>query len=76
MYPDTVHFHQLLYNQIKNKYKLNKYKSNLTTALMINLYNLIIFLIAANFISNSDTDSLNFIEFNFIYSYLLQDLFE
>ena len=53
MYPDTVHFHQLLYNQIKNKYKLNKYKSNLTTALMINLYNLIIFLIAANFISNS-----------------------
>ena len=53
--PDTAHFHQLIHKKIKKK--LNGY-NNLTihflTNSIINLYNLVCFVIALNFIYNSE----------------------
>ena len=53
--PDTAHIHQLIYKKVKKKF--NRY-NNLTihflTNSMINLYNLGCFVIASNFIYNSE----------------------
>ena len=44
--PDNQHFHQLFYLLLKNKIKFNKYLNSLT-GLLINLFNLIILILAS-----------------------------
>jgi UDP-N-acetylmuramyl pentapeptide phosphotransferase/UDP-N-acetylglucosamine-1-phosphate transferase len=61
--PDSNHFHQLIYFFIKKTYKQSTLGANLMSAQIINVYNLIIFLIAMNFVSNS-TIQVSFIIFN------------
>ena len=58
MSPDTKHLHQLIYIFIMKKYKLRMFSSNLISSNIINLYNFLIFLIAVNNISNSQTQIL------------------
>ena len=53
MYPDAKHMHQLIFFYIHKKYDLSIFLANSLTSQMINLYNLIIFIIGLNFISNS-----------------------
>ena len=54
MDPDKYHFHQLIYSFLKKKYKLKIFAANILTAQLINFYNLIIFIIGAKFISNTN----------------------
>ena len=61
--PDSNHFHQLIYFFIKKTYKQSTLVTNLISAQIINVYNLIIFLIAMNFVSNSAIQ-VSFIIFN------------
>lgn len=61
--PDSNHFHQLIYFFIKKTYKQSTLGANLMSAQIINVYNLIIFLIAMNFVSNSAIQ-VSFIIFN------------
>ena len=69
--PDSDHFHQQIFFLVKRKFKLNKYNSNLLSANLINLYNLIIFSISMNFFSNSQIQVflilLNISVYTFIY---------
>ena len=44
--PDNKHLHQLLFAYLKKKYKISNLKSNVTSSLLINFYNLILILIA------------------------------
>ena len=53
MDPDSNHLHQQIFHLIKRKLKLSKLYSNLLAANLINLYNLVIFVISLNFLSNS-----------------------
>ncbi len=53
MDPDSNHLHQQIFHLIKRKLKLSKLYSNLLSANLINLYNLAIFVISLNFLSNS-----------------------
>ena len=50
--PDFFHFHQLLYLNLL-RFNRNKLFSNNLSGLIINIYNLIVFLIGANFYSNT-----------------------
>ena len=53
--PDTKHLHQLLHDQVKNKFNIiNEKFSHIITSLIINLYNLLIFLISIKFIYYSE----------------------
>tara|TARA_B100000963_G_C22630385_1_gene674646 strand:- start:799 stop:1830 length:1032 start_codon:yes stop_codon:yes gene_type:complete len=53
--PDTRHLHQMLNDFLNYKFKINNYKfSHLYTSIIINLYNLIIFVISTKFIYNSE----------------------
>ncbi len=54
MSPDTNHFHQLIFFFIKKRYKKKNLFANLITAQIINIYHLIIFLVAVNYIKNSE----------------------
>ena len=58
MKPDSNHLHQQIFFQIKSKFKLKKLKANILSAIMINFYNLFIFVVALNYISNSQTQIL------------------
>ena len=52
---DTKHLHQLLHDVIKNKFSINDEKlSHFFTSLIINLYNLLIFIICVKFIYFSE----------------------
>ena len=53
MYPDSKHIHQLLFFYIKKKYNLKIFLANILTGQIINIYNLIIFFIGLNFVTNS-----------------------
>ena len=53
MYPDAKHTHQLIFFYIKKKYDLDIFLANILTGQIINFYNLIVFLISLNFITNS-----------------------
>ena len=71
MRPDSNHLHQQIFY---NLYKINtfdKYYSNLLSANLINLYNLIIFIVSVNFFSNSQIQVLlillNISLYTFIY---------
>ena len=53
--PDTKHLHQLLHDLIKNKFNIiNEKFSHFITSLIINLYNLLIFMISIEFIYYSE----------------------
>ena len=45
-YPDTNHLHHLLYNFLKKKFKLKKLVSNNLSSILINTFNLLIFILA------------------------------
>ena len=53
MYPDAKHIHQLIFFYIKKKYDLDIFLANILTAQIINFYNLIVFSLSLNFITNS-----------------------
>ena len=53
MRPDSNHLHQQVFYVIYKNNIFNKYHSNLLSANLINLYNLIIFVISVNFFTNS-----------------------
>ena len=71
MNPDSNHLHQQIFHLIKRKRKLNKLYSNLLSANLINLYNLVIFVISLNFLYNSQIQVLlillNITLYTFIY---------
>ena len=51
--PDNKHLHQYLYNYIVLKFKLSQKLSNCLSSLMINLFNLMLFLIASKYSESS-----------------------
>ncbi len=51
--PDSNHFHQLLFHYLKKKNTLKILSANLLSANLINAYNLVIFLISMNNITNT-----------------------
>ena len=53
MKPDNEHLHQLIFKKINKKIK-RKLFSNITTALILNSYNLIIFIIGSKFYNHHD----------------------
>tara|TARA_B100000902_G_scaffold59479_1_gene66472 strand:+ start:1356 stop:2375 length:1020 start_codon:yes stop_codon:yes gene_type:complete len=53
MSPDSNHLHQLIFFYVKKNFRLKVFSANLLTANIINFYNLLIFLIGLNFISNT-----------------------
>ena len=53
MKPDSNHLHQQIFYVIHKNNNFSKYGSNLLSANLINLYNLIIFIISVNFFTNS-----------------------
>ena len=71
MKPDSNHLHQQIFYIIHKNNTLNKFGSNLLSANLINLYNLIIFIISVNFFSNSQIQVLlillNISLYTFIY---------
>ena len=71
MDPDSNHLHQQIFHLIKRKFKFKKLYSNLVSANLINLYNLIIFVISLNFLLNSQIQVLlillNITLYTFIY---------
>ena len=71
MKPDSNHLHQHIFYVIYKNNTLTKYSSNLLSANLINLYNLIIFIISVNFFSNSQIQVLlillNISLYTFIY---------
>ncbi len=71
MRPDSNHLHQQIFYVIHKNNIFNKYGSNLLSANLINLYNLIIFIISVNFFSNSQIQVLlillNISLYTFIY---------
>ena len=52
MSPDNAHLHQLIFKNLNKKLD-KKFLSNIITALIFNLYNLIIFLIGSNFFNHT-----------------------
>ena len=53
MKPDNMHLHQLLFYFILKKIKVNKNYVNNFSSLVINFYNLVIFLIGSNFVNHT-----------------------
>ena len=51
--PDTSHLHQFIYNFIKKKFNFNNNVIHFSTSTIINSYNLLVFIIAINFIYSS-----------------------
>ena len=51
--PDSNHLHQLVFYSLKKKNSLKLFQANLLSANLINSYNLIIFLISTNYITNT-----------------------
>ena len=71
MRPDSRHLHQLIFYFIKQKYSKKVFQANLISANIINLYNLLIFLISSQFIMNTQIQIililLNLIVYTVIY---------
>ena len=68
MAPDTNHFHQLIFFMVKKKYKYKIFYANLMTSQIINFYHLIIFLIASNYIRNTQIQILLILLNIFVYT--------
>jgi len=71
MKPDSNHLHQQIFYVLQKNNTSNKYRSNLLSANLINLYNLLIFIVSVNFYSNSQIQVLlillNISLYTFIY---------
>ena len=71
MKPDSNHLHQLIYYCLKKKYSISVLSANLLSAHLINIYNLLVFLVASNFINNTQVQViliiLNLIVYTVIY---------
>ena len=71
MKPDNKHLHQSIFLYFNKKVNFSIYLSNNISSIIINVYNLIIFLIAMNFISNTKVQLyliiLNLILYTIIY---------
>ena len=71
MEPDSNHLHQQIFYILQKNKTSNKYLSNLLSANLINLYNLLIFIVSVNFYSNSQIQVLlillNISLYTFIY---------
>ena len=71
MKPDNKHLHQLIFLYFNKKVNYSVYLSNNISSIIINAYNLIIFLIGMNFISNTKVQLsliiLNLILYTIIY---------
>lgn len=63
--PDSNHLHQQIFNYLKKSFKLSTLKANILSANIINFYNLIIFIIALNYLKNTQIQFL-IILFNII----------
>ena len=75
MNPDSNHLHQQVFYIFHKNNNLNKYHSNLMTANLINLYNLIVFIISVNFFSNSQIQVLLILLNISIYTFIYFKLF-
>jgi UDP-N-acetylmuramyl pentapeptide phosphotransferase/UDP-N-acetylglucosamine-1-phosphate transferase len=51
--PDSNHLHQQIFNYLKKNFKINTLIANIISANIINFYNLIIFIIALNYLKNT-----------------------
>ena len=71
MRPDSNHLHQQIFFIINKKKNLNKYFSNLLSANLINLYNLVVFIVSVNFFLILNSSAFNFVEHKHLYVYLL-----
>ena len=71
MKPDSNHLHQLIFFKFKKKFSYNIYWSNIFSANIINLYNVIIFSISLNFVTHTQIQIililLNLIMYTVIY---------
>ena len=71
LFPDSMHLHQHVFFIIKNKFKFKILLSNITSAFLINAYNLLIFAFSVNYVSNSQVQILliflNVLLYSFIY---------
>jgi len=76
MRPDQNHLHQLVFLFIKLRFKINKKKSNTITGSLINLYNLIIFIISIQDIQNTQFQILLILLNIIIYSLIYVRLFK
>lgn len=80
MSPDSNHLHQLIFYFIKKKLDKKTYQSNIISANLINLYNLIIFLISSQFLTNTAAQIslilLNSLVYTFIYLKLFYHKFK
>ena len=72
--PDNNHLHQLIFIKLKKKLKFNQIFLNTFTGLVINIYNLVVFVISVNNFSNTKTLLLiliiNMLIYTFLYSIL------
>ena len=75
MNPDSNHLHQHIFYSFNKGNTLNKYFSNLLSANLINLYNLIIFIVSMNFFSNSQVQVLLILLNICIYTFIYFKLF-
>ena len=74
--PDTKHLHQLLYISIKKKFKLPNVKTNIYSAIVINIYNLFIVYLASTNVSNSQFQIFLIFISILVYCYLYFSLFK
>ena len=75
MSPDANHLHQLVFYLIKKRFKMDIYLTNLLSANIINIYNLIIFIICSNFISNSQIQIFFILLYLIIYTFIYFKIF-
>ena len=76
MYPDAKHIHQLIFFYIKKKYNLDIFLANILTAQIINFYNLIVFSLSLNFITNSKIQILLILLSIIVYSTIYYKFFK
>jgi len=80
MNPDTNHLHQLIFYELKKKFKINIFFINLISAHLINLYNSIVFIVAIHNYQDSKFQisliMLNLTVYTFIYFKLLKSRYK
>lgn len=70
LHPDSLHLHHHIFFMLKNKFKMQTLTSNICSALLINMYNFLIFSLAINFLSNSQIQILIIILNVFLYLFI------
>lgn len=75
MKPDSNHLHQLIFYFLKQKYTKKILLANLSSATIINLYNLMIFLVGSQFIFNTQIQIILILLNLFLYTVIYFKLF-